>query len=143
MLLVLCSRQICHTDLTLELSPASFVPALTSDARSAEYSHILAVASNHGKNVAPRVAVKLDAAPISDVTAIKGEDTFERPMYAGEFNAAALLYTLDRGQKAWVGAFMALSHPIWSHCCLCSPAVSGPLQAMPLRLSSRLTLSRS
>lgn len=51
---------------------------------AAEFSHIVAVASNHGKNIVPRVAVKLDAAPISDVTAVKGEDTFERPMYAGE-----------------------------------------------------------
>jgi len=49
----------------------------------AEFDHIVAVSSNFGKNVAPRVAVKLDVAPISDVMAVKAADTFERPMYAG------------------------------------------------------------
>ena len=48
------------------------------------FSHILAVASNAGKNVAPRAAMALDSAPISDVTAVIDEHTFERPMYAGE-----------------------------------------------------------
>jgi len=43
----------------------------------------VALASNNGKNIAPRVAVKLDTAPISDVIAIKDESTFDRPMYAG------------------------------------------------------------
>jgi electron transfer flavoprotein alpha subunit len=67
--------------------------ACSLDLARAEFSHIVAVASNSGKNVIPRVAVKLDAAPISDVTAIKGEDTFERPMYAG--NAIATVKSSD------------------------------------------------
>jgi electron transfer flavoprotein alpha subunit len=50
---------------------------------SGNYTHILAPANNNGKNVLPRVAAKLDVAPISDVTGVDGEDSFERPMYAG------------------------------------------------------------
>ena len=52
-----------------------------------EFSHILAPATNFGKNFIPRVAVKLDVAPISDVTAITDADNFERPVYAGNFLA--------------------------------------------------------
>ena len=44
---------------------------------------MLASSTNYGRNVAPRLAVALDVAPISDVTAVVDEATFERPMYAG------------------------------------------------------------
>ena len=47
------------------------------------YDHIVAPATAHAKNVIPRVAALLDVMVISDVTAIKGPDTFERPVYAG------------------------------------------------------------
>ena len=60
---------------------------------SAEYSHVIASATNYGRNVAPRVAVALDVAPISDVTAVFDESTFERPMYAG--NAIARVKSKD------------------------------------------------
>jgi electron transfer flavoprotein alpha subunit len=36
-----------------------------------------------GKNVAPRLAAKLDVMVISEVTGVLGPDTFERPIYAG------------------------------------------------------------
>ena len=57
------------------------------------YSHILFPATAGGKNVAPRVAAKLDVAQISDITAIHGTDTFERPIYAG--NAIATVQSSD------------------------------------------------
>jgi electron transfer flavoprotein alpha subunit len=47
------------------------------------YTHILFPATAGGKNVAPRVAAKLDIAQISDVTRVVNGDTFERPIYAG------------------------------------------------------------
>ena len=48
-----------------------------------QYDAIVAPATTNGKNVLPRVAAMLDVMQISDVTAIKGADTFERPIYAG------------------------------------------------------------
>lgn len=57
------------------------------------YSHILFAATVSGKNVAPRVAAKLDVAQISDITAVHSEDTFERPIYAG--NAIATVQSSD------------------------------------------------
>jgi electron transfer flavoprotein alpha subunit len=57
------------------------------------YSHILFPATANGKNVAPRVAAKLDVAQISDVTKVDSPDTFERPIYAG--NAIAIVQSSD------------------------------------------------
>ncbi|GAB2468895.1 FAD-binding protein [Comamonas humi] len=57
------------------------------------YSHILFPATAGGKNVAPRVAAKLDVAQISDITKVDGPDTFERPIYAG--NAIATVQSGD------------------------------------------------
>jgi electron transfer flavoprotein alpha subunit len=58
-----------------------------------DYSHILFPATAGGKNVAPRVAAKLDVAQISDVTKVDAADTFERPIYAG--NAIATVQSAD------------------------------------------------
>jgi len=60
---------------------------------SAHYSHILFPATAGGKNVAPRVAAKLDVAQVSDVTLVVSPDTFERPIYAG--NAIATVQSKD------------------------------------------------
>ena len=60
---------------------------------AASYSHILFAATASGKNIAPRVAAKLDVAQISDITKVLSPDTFERPIYAG--NAMATVQSLD------------------------------------------------
>ena len=60
---------------------------------AANYSHILFPATASGKNVAPRVAAKLDVAQISDITQVLAADTFERPIYAG--NAIATVQSND------------------------------------------------
>ena len=57
------------------------------------YSHILFPATAGGKNVAPRVAAKLDVAQISDITKVISQATFERPIYAG--NAIATVQSGD------------------------------------------------
>ncbi|MBK6613165.1 FAD-binding protein [Ottowia sp.] len=62
-------------------------------ALAGNYSHILFPATAGGKNVAPRVAAKLDVAQISDITKVVGPDTFERPIYAG--NAIATVQSGD------------------------------------------------
>ena len=60
---------------------------------ASNYSHILFPATAGGKNVAPRVAAKLDVAQISDITKVVSADTFERPIYAG--NAIATVQSGD------------------------------------------------
>lgn len=57
------------------------------------YSHILLPATASGKNIAPRLAAKLDVAQISDITKVISADTFERPIYAG--NAMATVQSCD------------------------------------------------
>ncbi len=57
------------------------------------YTHILAPATAFGKNIAPRVAAKLDVSQISEITKVDAPDTFERPIYAG--NAIATVQSSD------------------------------------------------
>lgn len=49
----------------------------------ANYDALVAPSTARGKNVLPRVAAMLDVMQISDITAVKSPDTFERPIYAG------------------------------------------------------------
>ena len=57
------------------------------------YSHVLAPATTNGKNFMPRVAAKLGVSQISDISAVISEDTFERPIYAG--NCIATVQSSD------------------------------------------------
>ncbi len=58
-----------------------------------DYSHVLAAATSVGKNFMPRVAAQLDVAQISDILGVESEDTFRRPIYAG--NAIATVQSSD------------------------------------------------
>jgi electron transfer flavoprotein alpha subunit len=71
---------------------AAQVLALVANS-AGDYTHILFPATANGKNVAPRVAAKLDVGQISDITQVDSPDIFERPIYAG--NAVATVQSID------------------------------------------------
>ena len=67
---------------------AGLVASLAGD-----YEHIASPSTANGKNILPRAAALLDVMVISDITAVKGADSFERPIYAG--NALQVVKTAD------------------------------------------------
>ena len=58
------------------------------------YSHVMFAATAAGKNVMPRVAALLDVTGVSDITDVVSDDTFIRPIYAG--NAMATVKSSDK-----------------------------------------------
>lgn len=71
--------------------PESVAPLVVDQAKN--YTHVLAAATTAGKNLMPRVAALLDVAQISDIVEVQSEDTFVRPIYAG--NAMARVQCTD------------------------------------------------
>ncbi len=69
---------------------------------AADYTHIFAAATTTGKNFMPRVAALLDVAQISDIIKVESEDTFVRPIYAG--NAIATVQSTDAKKVVTVRA---------------------------------------
>jgi electron transfer flavoprotein alpha subunit len=57
------------------------------------YDAVLIPATSVGKNFAPRIAAKLDVAPISEIIQVVSPDTFVRPIYAG--NALETIQSAD------------------------------------------------
>jgi electron transfer flavoprotein alpha subunit len=60
---------------------------------AAPYDSIVFPATAYGRNIAPRVAIGLDVAQISDIISVESPDTFTRPIYAG--NAIATVQATD------------------------------------------------
>ncbi|KAL0090823.1 hypothetical protein J3Q64DRAFT_1707186 [Phycomyces blakesleeanus] len=73
--------------------PESFAPLLVEIQKANGYTHLVTGHTAFGKNIFPRAAALLDVAPISDITGVSSEDTFVRPIYAG--NAIATVQSKD------------------------------------------------
>ncbi|QCG95853.1 electron transfer flavoprotein subunit alpha/FixB family protein [Azospirillum sp. TSA2s] len=86
------SKVLLADDAAYEHALAEPLAALLAEL-GRNYGHILAPATSVGKNVLPRVAALLDVGMVSDITAVVSEDTFERPIYAG--NAIATVQSAD------------------------------------------------
>tara|TARA_B110000208_G_scaffold132828_1_gene160866 strand:+ start:1147 stop:2079 length:933 start_codon:yes stop_codon:yes gene_type:complete len=93
------AAQIAGVSKVLHAEDASFEHGLAESvaaqvlAVASSYGHILFPATASGKNIAPRVAAKLDVAQVSDISKVDSPDTFERPIYAG--NAIATVHSAD------------------------------------------------
>uniref|UniRef100_A0A2I2Y2Z5 Electron transfer flavoprotein subunit alpha n=1 Tax=Gorilla gorilla gorilla TaxID=9595 RepID=A0A2I2Y2Z5_GORGO len=74
---------VAQHDVYKGLLPEELTPLILATQKQFNYTHICAGASAFGKNLLPRVAAKLEVAPISDIIAIKSPDTFVRTIYAG------------------------------------------------------------
>jgi len=86
------TKVVVADDAALEFRMPEALAPMVSE-MSSNYSHVFVGASSFGKNILPRCAVLSDMAPISDITSIQSEDTFVRPMYAG--NAMATVQSTD------------------------------------------------
>ncbi|PWY96303.1 hypothetical protein BO94DRAFT_561819 [Aspergillus sclerotioniger CBS 115572] len=73
--------------------PENYAPLLVENIKKGEYTHIVAGHSAFGKSLLPRVAALLDVQQVSDITGIESEDTFVRPIYAG--NAILTVQSTD------------------------------------------------
>ncbi|XP_043933403.1 electron transfer flavoprotein subunit alpha, mitochondrial [Protopterus annectens] len=74
--------------------PEELTPLILETQKQFNFTHICAGASAFGKSLLPRVAAKLDVAPISDIIEIKSPDTFVRTVYAG--NALSTVKSADK-----------------------------------------------
>ncbi|KAL6038478.1 hypothetical protein STEG23_014301 [Scotinomys teguina] len=86
------------------LLPEELTLLILETQKQFNYTHICAGASAFGKNLLPRVATKLDVAPVSDIIEIKSPDTFVRTIYPG--NA---LCTVKYDEKVKVFSFRGTS----------------------------------
>ena len=76
------AKVLLADDASLAHQLAEPVAALIA-AHAKDYGALVAPSTSNGKNIMPRVAALIDSMQISDITAVHGPDTFERPIYAG------------------------------------------------------------
>ncbi|PLN79293.1 ribosomal protein L1p/L10e family-domain-containing protein [Aspergillus taichungensis] len=63
--------------------PENYATLLVENIKKGEFTHVVGAHSAFGKSLLPRVAALLDVQQVSDITGIESEDTFVRPIYAG------------------------------------------------------------
>ena len=71
----------CDNEKLENFLPEILAPIIAKTALS--YSHVIAPASTFGKNLLPRISALLDTTQVSDIIGIENENTFIRPIYAG------------------------------------------------------------
>jgi len=76
------AKVLLADDASLAHQLAEPVAALIA-AHAKDYGALVAPSTSNGKNIMPRVAALIDSMQVSDITAVHGPDTFERPIYAG------------------------------------------------------------
>jgi electron transfer flavoprotein alpha subunit len=86
------SKVLVAGDAALEHELAEAVAPLLAGLM-AGYDALLAGSTTTGRNIAPRVAALLDVMQVSDILSVEGDNTFTRPIYAG--NAIATVKSSD------------------------------------------------
>lgn len=82
---------VCDSPLYAHSLPENLAALIASLAK--DYAYILAPATTFGKNFMPRLSALLDCQQISDIISVESQDTFKRPIYAG--NAIATVQSMD------------------------------------------------
>ena len=87
-------KKVIHVDDAIyeNYLPENFTQAVIKNSKN--YSHIVCSANTFGKNLMPRIAALLDTSQVSDIIKVISEDTFLRPIYAG--NAFATVKSNDK-----------------------------------------------
>lgn len=81
-------------------------PLIKEVLESSDYTHFITPASAVGKSVLPRVGALMDIQPVSDILKVESENTFVRPIYAG--NALA---TVKSNEKVILASVRASAFP--------------------------------
>ncbi|XP_069158310.1 electron transfer flavoprotein subunit alpha, mitochondrial isoform X1 [Procambarus clarkii] len=84
---------VADSEALIGFMPECLTPVVLAVHNQFKFTHIVAGASAQSKSLLPRVAAKLDVAPISDIIEVKAPDTFVRSIYAG--NALITLRSKD------------------------------------------------
>ncbi|WP_420426314.1 electron transfer flavoprotein subunit alpha/FixB family protein [Algiphilus sp.] len=62
---------------------ATLAPQIVALAQQGGYSHVISTNSTQGKDLMPRVAALLGVPQVTDIMAVHGPNSFDRPIYAG------------------------------------------------------------
>ncbi len=104
-----------------------------------EYSHLVAAATKFGKHLLPRVAALLDAAAVTEITAVEDPETFVRPIYAG--NALARVRASGTPKVITVRATSFEAAPAEGGAGTVEPLAAGPDTGLAEFVSQDLTVS--
>ncbi len=89
-----CSKvHVCDHDGLLHRLAQPYAKVISDVAKFTSASHVWASATVAGKDIFPRVAIRLQAAQASDIQGVVNESTFLRPIWAGDLTGEIELLT--------------------------------------------------